>query len=162
MKPPLAYLHKKGHISVARLDDLYLQGQSYEQCVHNVIDTTVLFDQMGLAVHPEKSTLEPRQKLAILGFVIDTVSMTIQLTSDKATKLKHACIEMLKHQRPSIRSVASLIGQLAASFPGVMFGPLSITDISKEIRSWPLNRQRVTLMLACHYYCKLSLNYSGG
>ena len=44
LKPPLAYLHKKGHISVAHLDDLYLQGQSYEQCVHNVIDTTVLFD----------------------------------------------------------------------------------------------------------------------
>ena len=54
--------------------------------------------------------------------------MTIQLTSDKATKLKHACIEMLKHQRPSIRSVASLIGKLVACFPWVMFGPLPERD----------------------------------
>ena len=132
LKPPLAYLHKKGHISVAHLDDLYLQGQSYEKCVHNVIDTTVLFDQLGLVVYPEKSTLEPRQKLAILGFVIDSVSMTIQLTSDKATKLKHACTEMLKHQRPSIRSVASLIGQLVASFSGVMFGLLYYRHLDRN------------------------------
>ena len=58
--------------------------------------------------------------------------MTIQLTSDKATKLKHACIEMLKHQRPSIRSVASLIGKLVASFPGVMFGSLYYRHLERD------------------------------
>ena len=123
-EPPLAHLRKKGHISVAHLDDLYLQGQSYERCVHNVIDTTVLFHQLGLVVRPEESSLEQTQKLVILGFAIDSVSMTIQLISDKATNLKHACIEMLKYQRSSIRSVACLIGKLEASFPWVMFGPL--------------------------------------
>ena len=54
LKPPLATLHKQGHISVAHLDDLYLQGQTYEHCVTNVIDTIVVFDKLGLVVHPEK------------------------------------------------------------------------------------------------------------
>ena len=34
-KPPLSTLHKQGHMSVAHLDDFYLQGQTYERCVLN-------------------------------------------------------------------------------------------------------------------------------
>ena len=57
LKPaPLATLHKQGHISIAHLDDLYLQGRTYDDCVKNVIDTTVLVDKLGLVVHPEKSS----------------------------------------------------------------------------------------------------------
>ena len=48
LKPLLSTLHRQGHIAVAHLDDLYLQGQTCEKCVQNVIDTTVLFDKLGL------------------------------------------------------------------------------------------------------------------
>jgi len=80
LKLPLSTLHKQGHIAVAHLDDLYLQGQTYEKGLRNVIDTTVLLDTLGLVVHPEKSTFIPTQVLTILGFVINSVTMTIQLT----------------------------------------------------------------------------------
>ena len=33
----------KGHISVGHLDDLYLQGSTYEDCIRNVIETTFTF-----------------------------------------------------------------------------------------------------------------------
>ena len=62
---------------MAHLDDLYLQGQTHEKCVLKVIDTTVLLDKLGLIVHPEKSTFIPTQVLTILGFVINSVTMTI-------------------------------------------------------------------------------------
>ena len=39
LKPVLATLHSLGHISVVHIDDCYLQGQTYESCVNNVIDT---------------------------------------------------------------------------------------------------------------------------
>ena len=58
-EPPLATLHKQGHISTAHLDDLYLQGRTYDDCVKNVIDTTVLLDKLGLVVYPEKSSFIP-------------------------------------------------------------------------------------------------------
>ena len=63
LKPPLCTLHKQGLIAVAHLDDLYLQGQTYEKCVLNVIETTVLLDKLGLVVHPEKSTSHPHKCL---------------------------------------------------------------------------------------------------
>ena len=45
---PLSTLHKQGHIAVAYLNDPQLQGQSYEKCALNVIDTTVLLDKLEL------------------------------------------------------------------------------------------------------------------
>ena len=74
LRPPLATLHKQGHISVAHLHDLYLQGQIYEHMsITNVIYTIVLFEKLGLVVHPEKSCFILTQVLFILGFVINSV-----------------------------------------------------------------------------------------
>ena len=132
LKPPLSTLQKQGHIAVAHLDDLYLQGQTYEKCVLNVIDTTVLLDKLGLVVHPEKSTFIPTQVLTILGFVINSVTMTIQLTREKATSLQNVCTELLENSSPSIREVASVIGKLVSSFPGVMHGALYYRHLEKD------------------------------
>ena len=86
LKPPLATLHKQGHISVAHLDDLYLQGQIYEHMsITIVIYTIVLFEKLGLVVHPEKSCFIFTQVLVILGFVINSVKMIIQLTTEKSS-----------------------------------------------------------------------------
>ena len=87
LKPPLASLHKQGHISTAHLDDLYLQGRTYDDCVKNVIDTTVLLHKLGLVVHPEKSSFISSQVLVILGFIINSLTMAIQLTMDLALGL---------------------------------------------------------------------------
>ena len=62
----------------------------------NVIDTIILFDQLGLVVHPEKSSFIPTQVIVILGFVINSVKMTVQLTTEKAVNLKTDCAELLK------------------------------------------------------------------
>ena len=99
------------------------KGKPMKKCVLNVIDTTVLLDKLGLIVRPEKSTFIPTQVLTILGFVINSVTMTIQLTREKAaTSLQNVCTELLENFSPSIREVASVIGKIVSSFPGVMHG----------------------------------------
>ena len=120
LKPPLATLHKQGHISIAHLDNIYLQGRTYDDCLKNVIDTTVFLDKLGLVVHPEKSSFIPSQVLVILGFIINSFTMTIQLTTERALSLKTVCIDFLRATTLSIREVASAIGRIVASFPGVM------------------------------------------
>ena len=57
LKPALATLHSMGHISVAHID-----GQTYEKCVFNVIDTFILLDSLGFVIHPIKSILHPLKK----------------------------------------------------------------------------------------------------
>ena len=43
LKPVYSTLRNLGHLSVAYIDDSYLQADTYELCVHNVIDTLSLF-----------------------------------------------------------------------------------------------------------------------
>ena len=117
---------------MAHIDDYYLQSQTYEQCVGNVIDTIVLFDSLGWVIHPRKSILTPTQKLVTLGFMINSISMAIRLTADKANDLKQACGRLLKSYRPlTMTKVASVIGKIVASFPGVTYGPLYYRDLEK-------------------------------
>ena len=59
LKPAITELHLKGHISSAYIDDLYLQGKTYDACVYNVIDTVIQIDTLGLVTHPEKSVFNP-------------------------------------------------------------------------------------------------------
>ena len=70
LKPALSELHFRGHISSAYIDDKYLQGQTYKECVHNVIDSVTRIDSLGLVAHPEKSVFNPSQQLEFLGFIL--------------------------------------------------------------------------------------------
>ena len=123
LKPVLATLHKMGHISAAHIDDCYLLSQTNEQCVGNVIDTIILLDSLGWVLHPLKSIFIPAQE--IINFIINSVSMTIRLTVEKACDLKQSCEKLLKSNKPmTIRQLATVIGKIVASFPGVTFGPV--------------------------------------
>ena len=50
--------------------------------------------------------------------------MTVRLTPKKADKIVVLCRKALRARELSIREVASLIGTLVSTFPGVEFGPL--------------------------------------
>ena len=124
MKPAYCYLRKQGHLSVSYIDDSYLQGDSYDDCLANIIDTMKLFDKLGFVIHLSKSVIEPRQRITFLGLILDSVSMRITLTPERISTSKQACWELLAKQNPIIRDVAKVIGLLVSSFPGLMCGPL--------------------------------------
>ena len=132
LKPALTELHLKGHISSGYIDDLYLQGKTYDACVHNVIDTVIQIDTLGLVTHPEKSVFNPSQQLVILGFLLNSVKMTIKLTREKALALQTACTSLLNTASPTIREVARVLGKIVSSFPGVMYGPLYYRHIEYD------------------------------
>ena len=50
-----------------------------------------LFEKLGFLPHPEKSVFEPTQIITFLGFVINSVTMTLTLTPEKALKVSMAC-----------------------------------------------------------------------
>jgi hypothetical protein len=68
LKPLFAKLRAEGHMSVGFIDDVFLQGDSYEECKNNVEETKKLFEKMGFLIHPEKSEFKPKKNLTFLGF----------------------------------------------------------------------------------------------
>lgn len=132
LKVPLSALHRQGHISVGHLDDFYMQGQNYELCAHNVIDTMILFSKLGLITHPNKSNFIPSQEITILGFMINSRTMTVRLTVEKAEQLKQDCMNLMGIKSPPIREVARIIGKIVSSFPGTDHGPLYYRDLEQD------------------------------
>ena len=67
-KYPKSHLRSKGFLSVVFVDNSYLQGNTYEACLHKIESTTELLQNLGFTIHPTKS-----KRITFLGFVIDFV-----------------------------------------------------------------------------------------
>ena len=132
MKPAYCYLRQQGHFSVSYIDDSYLQGDDYDDCLSNIIDTIKLLDKLGFVIHPSKSVFEPKQKITFLGFILDSVGMRITLTAERNDAIKQASCELLAKQNPVIRDVVKVIGLMVSSFPGVMYGPLHYNSLEMD------------------------------
>ena len=91
-----------------------------------------LFGKLGFLPHPEKSVFEPTQKMTFLGFVINSVTMTITLTSDKALKVYMACKKLSAKAEHSILELSQVIGLLVASLPAVQYGQLHYRHLEIE------------------------------
>ena len=79
---------------------------------------------MGIAINFKKSQIVPTQRIRILGFVIDTVRMTVTLTEGKTQKLKTLVLNLLRIDKPTIRYLAKVIGTIISCVPAAILGPL--------------------------------------
>ena len=131
-KPVFAKLREKGHLNSPYIDDSILVGETWEECAVNVMDTVEVSMDSGWVVHPGKSIFIPTQMLEFLGFWIDSVNMIVILTERKALTIREMCIAMLSYKKPTIRTVAQLVGKLVASFPAVMYGKLFYRILDNE------------------------------
>ena len=163
LKVPLATLHRQGHISLGHIDDFYLQGQNYESCVHNVIDTIILFTKLGLITHPDKSNFIPSQVITVLGFTLNSRTMTVRLTREKAIQLKHDCMQLKQTTSPPIREVARIIGKIVSCFPGTTHGPLYYRDLEQD-KSLALKHNNAKETMRQKWSClqQLDLIWIGG
>ena len=65
------------------MHDIYLQGNDYNDCLRNIIDTLKLFIKLGFIIHPTKSAFLPSKEIKMLGFILNSVAMTVRLTPEK-------------------------------------------------------------------------------
>jgi len=132
LKPVFARLRELGHQSVIYVDDGLLKGDTEVECTDNVRATTALLEILGFYIHLEKSSLIPSQTIVYLGFVINTVNMTISLTKKKKDNIKSICKKLLDKKDNTIREVASLIGNMTASFEAVQYGRLHYRNLELD------------------------------
>lgn len=124
MKPVFSSLRKDGHLNVSYIDDSLLQSETFDMCKVNVQDTMTLMDSLGLTVHPEKSIFIPSQIIEFVGYIINSVDMTVRLPTRKANDIIQQCKTFLSKDEITIREFAQLIGKLVASEPAVLYAPL--------------------------------------
>ncbi len=121
LKPLFSHLRSKfGDICPGYIDDSLYIGESALHCAETTLHVVDLFSILGLKIIPEKSVIVPSQTIEFLGFVIDSVRMTVTLTARKMEKIKSLCLSFLRPGKLfTIRQVASFIGKLVSAFPDV-------------------------------------------
>ena len=132
IKPIHSSLRLPGHIIAGYTDDNYNQGDTYEECLNTVLATVKLMTELGFCVHPDKSCLIPSQEIVFLGNVLNSVTMTIKLTSNKKQKVMDACKSLQMKATHTIQEVARVLGLVVSSFSAVMYGPLHYRQIQRE------------------------------
>ena len=161
LKPVYSTLHNKGHLSSGYIDDSYLQGDTVKECQQNIMDTAGLFSRLGFHIHPTKSVLTPSHILTFLGFILNSLEMTVSPTQEKVQNTTGACSDLLNMINPPIFEVAKVIGILLSNFPGLNSGP-SIIAPWNMIKLVPSPLMRVTMRLLCIFLIHQLRNCSGG
>ena len=72
-------------------------------------------DRLGFTVHQEKSSFIPIQILRYLGFLLNSINMTVTLTAGKIAKVKLQCWGLVASSHCTIRDLAKVIGTLVAT-----------------------------------------------
>ena len=132
MKPPFSTLRKQGHLSVAFVDDSYLQGNTKAQCQENISKTLNMLKSLGFIIHTDKSVLEPTQSIEFLGFVINSVTMTVEINEMKSQAIINKIEAFLIHKKPTVRLLASVIGSCISLLPALPLGKLHYRNLEKE------------------------------
>ena len=94
----------------------------------NVWAYVKLLFNLGFVVHPEKSVFVLSQEIECLVFIINSVSMTVRLTSEKK-KIFDLCQEVLLKEPVSI--VSKLLGKFTSSFQAIKYGQLHYGDLER-------------------------------
>ena len=134
LKPVFAALRSQyGHNCSGYIDDSFYTKDTNETCQESTLHAVDLFTKLGFVGHPTKSSLIPSQKLEFLGFLLNSQSMTVSLIPKKIAKVITLCQKYLGNREFPIREIASLIGTLVGTFPGVDSDPLYYRSLVNDI-----------------------------
>ena len=132
MKVPLSTLRSRGHKVSGYIDDFFTCAHTSTRCSSSVLEMHDLFVSLGFVIHPDKSVFQPSQRIEFLGFLIDSRSMTVELTAKKKASLKKLVSQLLSISSPTIRLVAKVLGTIVSSFPASRYGPLHYRCIDAD------------------------------
>ena len=124
MKPVVALLRRTGIRLIIYLDDLLFMNSSKVGLQQDMTTAQYLLENLGFVINHEKSCFQPTQQLEFLGFVVNTLDMTLLLPDCKVEAIKSHCSKMLLHHEVSVRELSQLIGKLTASIQAIFPAPL--------------------------------------
>ena len=133
MKVPLSVLRERHQVGITGyIDDTFLADSSPETCGRALEVASELFQNLGFMISANKSVFTPTTNIEYLGFIIDSVTMTVMPTSEKVHKLKKAVKHLQTKATTSIRHLAQVEGGLLATHPGNPWAPLFTKQMEIE------------------------------
>ena len=146
LKPIIAYLHLKGIRNTIYIDDGRVLASTAEEAEKARKLTYQTLEKAGWTLENLKSDKEGQASTTkeYLGFVIDTVLMTVRLKKERQEDIKQNVETMLKNTKPvHVKELAKTLGKMVATEPALGSMPLMASraayiqlDKKVEERGW--------------------------
>ena len=131
LRPVLAYLREQGIRCLMYLDDMLILGKTQEELRHNFQVCKSLLIALGFYVNEEKSIPGPTQEIDFLGFLINSRTMILAVTSEKLKSLITQCKDLVQSQETSIRHLAQIIGTMNSLTQAILPTPLNYRGLQE-------------------------------
>lgn len=131
LKPVAKFLRSKGYLSTFYLDDLFLVGHSYDECLQNMNNTKTLLESLGFIINTEKSSVYPTNSCKFLGNIIDSKKLEVRLPDEKKEKIKTEVVKFKGLKRCKVREFARFLGLLTSACQAVDYGWLYTKDLER-------------------------------
>lgn len=132
MKEVMTFLRNKGFKSIVYLDDILCLGDDYSECLDNVNETIKLLRCLGFVINLDKSSLHPTQCCKFLGFMYNSLEMTISLPTEKRDNIRRLVQKYSRLPLCTIRDLAHLNGVLTSACPAVRYGWLYTKRLERQ------------------------------
>ena len=129
LKPFVGSIRNKGIRLVIYLDDMAIISSSRELSSQEGAIVVQILESLGFIINREKSVLIPSQKIVFLGYVIDSLAMTVSLPEEKLNKLKEQTLSLWERPQCSIRELAHVVGLIVSSFSAIKPARLYYRDL---------------------------------
>ena len=106
------------------VDDLLLMASSKSELTEVTLEVITMFLQLGFLINWEKLALTPCQRIRFLGFMIDSLTMTLTLPEEKLARIIQDCSRALNQLVLTVRFLARLIGRMSAATQAILPAPL--------------------------------------
>lgn len=132
LKPACTLLRSRGIYCVIYLDDFLILADTAEACREALLYTRNLIGNLGFIVNLDKSILEPDRVCQYLGYIFDSIKMTISLPFNKVDKIISMCNRFSKMKSCKIRDFAELIGFFISCCPTLEYGFFHTKTFERE------------------------------
>ena len=132
MKPVVGLFRRLGIRLIIYLDDMLVMNKCVSGLQEDLRFVRLTLENLGLVINVEKSQLLPVQKIEFLGYIVDSVSMTLSLPRAKIDKIKKKCNALLREPSTTVRKVSSLLGCFTDSLQAFFQAPLHYRMLQKD------------------------------
>nr|CAH7712578.1 unnamed protein product [Callosobruchus chinensis] len=126
LKPLAKKLRLMGIMIVFYLNDILTIGRDKKECKKHTDIVLSESRKLGFIINIQKGMLDPQQNIRFLGFLYNTITMTISLPCDKCEAVRKTILAFQNKNMCTVREFARLIGRLVASCPATQYGFIHI------------------------------------
>ncbi len=120
---------RKKRVSIgAYLDDSFVHHQKFQKCESNTLKSVNLFRE----ANAKKLILMPDMQIELLGFVPDSVDMTVTMTDECIEQIVNLCHDLKANPTTMVHHLCKVISKLIATWPAMPLGQTQYRQLECE------------------------------